>query len=54
MLKDGQLVCDSCGKVISRFTSAPSEGWERMHNLCSACFLALEKQSVNRDGPSAQ
>ena len=48
MLRDGQLVCDTCQKVISRVPSAPAEGWENMHNLCSACFLALEKQSVSR------
>jgi len=49
MLKDGQIVCDSCQKVISRITAAPAEGWERMHNLCSACFLDLERKSVSRD-----
>ncbi len=48
MLKDGQLVCDSCQKVISRITDTPAEGWEKMHNLCSACFTALEAQSVAR------
>ena len=48
MLRDGQLVCDQCGKVISRFTQPAEEGWERMHNLCSACFADLEKQSVSR------
>lgn len=49
MLKDGQIICDTCHKVISRITEAPAEGWERMHNLCGACFAELEKQSVSRD-----
>jgi hypothetical protein len=48
MLRDGQLFCDSCQKVISRITEAPPTGWEAMHNLCSSCFLVLEKQSVSR------
>ncbi len=49
MLKDGQLICDRCQKPISRITGAPAEGWERMHNLCSACFLEVWKESVPRD-----
>ena len=48
MIQDGQLVCDGCQKVISRITDVPATGWETMHNLCSACFLALEKKSVSR------
>jgi predicted amidophosphoribosyltransferase len=48
MLKDGQIICDSCQKVISRITQAPAEGWEQMHNLCSACYLELEKKAVSR------
>jgi hypothetical protein len=48
MLRDGQLVCDSCGKVITRITDVPPEGWEKMHNLCSACFAALGKTAVAR------
>ncbi len=49
MIRDGQLICDQCGKVISRITQVPPEGWERMHNLCSACFTELEKKSVSSD-----
>jgi hypothetical protein len=48
MIRDGQLVCDSCQKVISRITEVPAEGWAKMHNLCSECFLALGMTSVSR------
>ncbi len=48
MIKDSQVVCDNCQKVISRITDVPAEGWERMHNLCSECFVALGKTSVSR------
>jgi hypothetical protein len=46
MLQDGQLICDACRKVITKITAAPAEGWEKMHNLCSACFVDLWKQSI--------
>jgi hypothetical protein len=46
MIRDGQLVCDGCQKVITRISDVPAEGWDTMHNLCSACFLALWKQSI--------
>ncbi len=46
MLKDGQLICDRCQAVISRIRESPAEGWEKMHNLCSACFLAVWKESI--------
>ena len=48
MLRDGQLVCDSCQKTITRITSAAEEGWEQMHNLCSACFITLWQTSISR------
>jgi hypothetical protein len=48
MIKDGQLVCDNCQKPITRITDVPAEGWERMHNLCSACFTALWAKSIQR------
>ncbi len=48
MLKDGQLICDVCQKPITRITEFPAEGWERMHNLCSACFDAARQRSVPR------
>ena len=48
MIRDGQLVCDGCQKVISRITDSPAGGWEKMHNLCSECFVALEKKSISR------
>ena len=48
MIRDGQLVCDSCQTVITRITDVPPEGWERMHNLCSTCFVALRQKSVQR------
>jgi hypothetical protein len=46
MMRDGQLVCDSCQTKITRITSTPGDGWEQMHNLCSACFVALWKTSM--------
>ncbi|MGI0071059.1 MAG: hypothetical protein ACRECT_03180 [Thermoplasmata archaeon] len=48
MIRDGQLLCDACQKVISRITEVPDEGWAKMHNLCSACFAALGKESISR------
>jgi hypothetical protein len=48
MIKDGQLVCDSCQKPITRITDVPAEGWDRMHNLCSDCFTALRAKSIRR------
>jgi hypothetical protein len=48
MIRDGQLVCDSCQKPISRITDVPAEGWDRMHNLCSACFADLRQKAVKR------
>ncbi|HTW40221.1 MAG TPA: hypothetical protein VMF04_05130 [Thermoplasmata archaeon] len=48
MIRDGQMVCDNCQKVISRITEVPAEGWEKMHNLCSPCFSALGKTAVAR------
>jgi hypothetical protein len=48
MIRDGQLVCDACQKVISRITDVHPEGWAKMHNLCSSCFVALDKQSISR------
>ena len=48
MIRDGQLVCDSCQKVITRITDVPAEGWDKMHNLCSACFVSLSRQSIPR------
>ncbi|HXW67665.1 MAG TPA: hypothetical protein VEL82_07320 [Thermoplasmata archaeon] len=48
MIRDGKLVCDQCGTPISRITDVPAEGWERLHNLCSACFAQLRSTSVQR------
>ncbi|HYA57017.1 MAG TPA: hypothetical protein VEH57_00905 [Thermoplasmata archaeon] len=48
MIRDGQIVCDRCQKTITRVTSVPAEGWERMHNLCSECFHAVWQQSIPR------
>jgi len=48
MIREGQLVCDSCQQVITRISSVPEEGWERMHNLCSTCFATLSGTSVAR------
>ncbi len=48
MLKDGQLVCDTCRKVITRLTVAPEDGWPQLHNLCSACYAALKQKALPR------
>ncbi len=48
MIRDGQLVCDRCQKVITRITNVPAEGWDRMHNVCSECFLAVWQKSPAR------
>jgi hypothetical protein len=48
MIRDGTLVCDSCGKVISRISDVPAEGWAKMHNLCSECFASLYQKSIQR------
>jgi hypothetical protein len=48
MIRDGQLVCDSCQKPITKITQVPAEGWERMHNLCSACFATVRQKAVKR------
>jgi hypothetical protein len=48
VIRDGQLVCDGCQKVITRISSVPEEGWASMHNLCSGCFAELRKKSVER------
>ncbi|HLM90920.1 MAG TPA: hypothetical protein VK424_02555 [Thermoplasmata archaeon] len=48
MIREGQLVCDACLQGITRITSVPEEGWEKMHNLCSSCFAALSEKSVAR------
>ena len=48
MIRDGQLVCDQCGKPITRITDVPADGWERMHNLCSDCFAKLREKSIQR------
>jgi hypothetical protein len=46
MIRDGQMVCDSCQKAITRVLEVPAEGWPTMHNLCSTCFEGLWKQSI--------
>jgi hypothetical protein len=48
MIRDGEMVCDQCGKTITHITSVPAEGYPKMHNLCSTCFDELRKQSISR------
>jgi len=48
MLQDGRLVCDVCGKPITRITEVPAGGWPQMRNLCSTCFDDLSKRAVQR------
>jgi len=48
-LRDQQLICDQCQKVITRITTVPEEGWApSMHNLCSTCFQELHSRSIHR------
>jgi hypothetical protein len=46
MIKDGQIFCDTCGAAISRTTAVLEGDGARMHNVCSACFANLKKQSI--------
>ena len=46
MIRDGQLVCDGCGKTITRITATVDEPGAPMHNLCSECFRDLRKGSL--------
>jgi len=48
MIRDGQLVCDACQQTITRISTPSEEGWEHMHNLCSACFAAESQKAVAR------
>ena len=34
------MVCDKCGTVITRVTEVPSDGWPKLHSLCSTCYAA--------------
>lgn len=47
MIEDRRMVCDGCQKIITRILSVPPEGWPKMHNLCSACFIDLSKRSIS-------
>ena len=46
MIRDGKIVCDTCGKTITRTTAELEGGGGRMHNSCSECFVTLKKQSI--------
>jgi hypothetical protein len=46
MFKDGTLSCDSCHTPITRVVGASTEGWERQHNLCAPCFVALATEAA--------
>jgi len=48
MIRDGQIVCDTCGKAITRTTAVLEGSGDRMHNVCSECFATLKKQSIPR------
>ncbi len=45
MIRDGQIICDGCAKVITRITDTPAD-WAPQHNLCPSCFQALWKTSI--------
>lgn len=47
MIRDQKLVCDGCQTVITQISTPPQPDWS-MHNLCSACFRELSKQSIPR------
>ncbi|MCI4364810.1 MAG: hypothetical protein L3K10_01920 [Thermoplasmata archaeon] len=46
MIRDGQIICDSCQKPISRTTAELESGGTKMHNVCSDCFSTLKKRSI--------
>ncbi len=46
MIRDGVIVCDSCGTQITRITVVLEGGAPHMHNTCSNCFATLKKQSI--------
>jgi NMD protein affecting ribosome stability and mRNA decay len=46
MLRDGKILCDTCGQEISRATVELEGGGARMHNICSACFVKLKLLSI--------
>lgn len=46
MIRDGQIVCDTCGTKITRTTAELEGSGDRMHNVCSECFATLKKQSI--------
>ncbi len=48
MIREGNIVCNGCEKVISRVSNVPADGWPRLRNLCPACFQALWKRSIPR------
>ncbi len=48
MIREGPMVCDACQKPITRVTEVPTEGWPKMHNLCSTCFAGLKTQAIPR------
>jgi hypothetical protein len=46
MIRDGQIICDTCQKPISRTTSVLEGDGARMHNVCSECFAILKQRSI--------
>jgi hypothetical protein len=46
MIRDGQIICDNCQTPITRTTAVLEGDGAKMHNVCSACFTELKKQSI--------
>jgi hypothetical protein len=46
MIRNGQIVCDTCHAPITRTTAVLEGDGAKMHNVCSACFTELKKQSI--------
>jgi hypothetical protein len=46
MIRDGTIVCDTCGTPITRTTAVLEGAGAKMHNVCSSCFTTLKKQSI--------
>jgi hypothetical protein len=39
-MKDDVMVCDACGTTITHVTTLPSDGYPKLHALCTKCFAA--------------
>lgn len=40
MIRTNEILCDACSVVICHVREVPEDGWNHLHNLCSACFAS--------------